>query len=176
MSLLAGLALAVIALLVYGVVGRDDRGLDNAVRQGRRPLAPGLNERLPALTEHGTTSLAAHRGAIVVLNFWASWCSPCRHEAPVLEAAQQRLARARLGTVLGASYADAASDARAFIAANHLTFPSVKDPDTRLAQRFGTHSLPETFVLDRARRVVAIARGEVTARFLGHAIDVAQRA
>jgi cytochrome c biogenesis protein CcmG/thiol:disulfide interchange protein DsbE len=110
----------------------------------------------------------------VVLNFWASWCTPCAAEAPLLERAQQRLVRER-ATVLGVAYRDTTPDALSFVRQHHLTYPSLRDVNGALAQAYGTSALPETFVLDRAGRVAAISRGEVTSAFLAQAIGRAER-
>ena len=163
-------------LLVYGVVhGGDNTTLDDAVKQGKLPTAPGADLKRPLLDGTGERALADLKGKVVVLNFWASWCEPCRAEAPVLQHAQQRLSQAKAGTVLGATYDDATNASRKFEREFHLTYPSVRDRGTTLAEHFGTNKLPETFVIDRQGRVVAISRGQINQGFLDHALDKALR-
>ncbi len=164
-------AALLVALLVYGVIkAGPDTSLDSAVRRNEKPVAPGAGVQLRRLSAAGTTSLASLRGKVVVLNFWASWCGPCQAEAPVLERAQQRLA-AQGGTVLGVTYKDYATDSRAFVKRNRLSFPSLRDDKLQLAPKFGTTSLPETFVIDARGRVIAVSRGQITAAFLSRALD-----
>ena len=171
----AVLGAALVALLVYGVVARhDDTSLDSAVKNGQLPAAPGSAVSLPTLDGSGSQSLASLRGKVVVLNFWASWCPPCEHEAPVLERAQKQLA-ANGGTVLGVTYKDDASSSRDFVRQHKLSYPSVRDDRLALAPKYGTTALPETFVLDKQGRIVALSRGEVNERFLANAIDRAQK-
>jgi cytochrome c biogenesis protein CcmG/thiol:disulfide interchange protein DsbE len=172
----AALAAALVGLLVYGVVQRhDDTSLDSAVKKGALPAAPGAAVALPTLDGSSQRSLAQLRGKVVVLNFWASWCGPCENEAPVLERAQRQLASDG-GTVLGVTYKDDASESRAFVRRFKVTYPSLRDDQLKLAPKYGTTKLPETFVIDRRGRVVAMSRGEVDQGFLAHAIDRAEQA
>jgi len=161
-------AAALVGLLVYGVAQRsDNRTLDQAVAKGSAPAAP--DRALPVLGAQGKRTLASYRGKPVVLNFWASWCTPCRQEAPLLEKAQQRL-RAHGGTVVGITYRDTTGDAQAFVRKFGLTYPSLRDVDGKLAESYGTRALPETFVIDRDGHIRAISRGVVSQRFLNSAL------
>jgi cytochrome c biogenesis protein CcmG, thiol:disulfide interchange protein DsbE len=128
---------------------------------------------LPELDGSAKRSLAQLRGNVVVLNFWASWCEPCRAEAPLLERAQKQLAKEG-GTVLGVTYKDDASASRDFVRQNKVTYPSLRDDKLDLAPKFGTTKLPETFVLDKDGRVVALSRGQVSEDFLKQAINEAE--
>lgn len=167
-------AAALVALFVFGLAKQgDNRSLDEAVAAGRRPVAP--DTRLPMLGSGAARSLAAYRGHVVVLNFWASWCVPCAAEALLLEHAQRQLA-ASGGTVLGVAFEDATPDSLKFVRDHGITYPSVRDPSGALAQKYGTKALPETFVVDPRGRVVAISRGEITQQaFLDRAITRAER-
>jgi cytochrome c biogenesis protein CcmG/thiol:disulfide interchange protein DsbE len=173
----AVLAAALVALLLYGVLQRgQSTSIDGAVSRGERPAAPGMDVRLPALDGGGGTSLSQLRGKVVVLNFWASWCEPCKAEAPVLEKAQKHFQRAGGGTVLGVTYKDFVDDSRAFVRSEHITYPSVRDDRLQLAPKFGTTQLPETFVLDPGGRIVALSRGQIDDKFLSRAIARAEAA
>jgi cytochrome c biogenesis protein CcmG/thiol:disulfide interchange protein DsbE len=170
-AVVAVLAAALVGLLVYGVVhGGQDTTLDDAVKAGKLPPAPGADLKRPLLDGSGERALADLKGKVVVLNFWASWCTPCRAEAPLLQRAQTKLSTTNTGTVLGATYNDATTDARGFERELKVSYPSVRDVGTDLASQYGTRALPETFVLDRRGRVVAISRGQLSQAFLDRAL------
>jgi cytochrome c biogenesis protein CcmG/thiol:disulfide interchange protein DsbE len=169
---LAGAGL--VALLIYGVSTQAaSRTLDEQVRKGDYPAAPDATRSLPELTGSGSDSLAAYRGRIVVLNFWASWCEPCQAEAPLLEHAQTAL-QSHGGTVLGVTYKDLSSDSRSFVRQFHITYPNLRDKDGAFASSYGTDQLPESFVINRQGKIVAISRGEIEQGFLTHAIALAE--
>jgi cytochrome c biogenesis protein CcmG/thiol:disulfide interchange protein DsbE len=171
---LAGACL--IGLLVYGVTAQSaSRTLDEAVAHGQRPPAPQATRTLPVLSGAANTtgSLAAYRGKVVVLNFWASWCVPCQTEAPLLERAQSRLA-ADGGTVLGVTYLDASTDSKGFVREHRITYPNLRDTTGEFAHAYGTDQLPESFVIDRGGNIVAISRGEIDQAFLNQAVKLAE--
>ena len=163
-------AVALVTLLAYGLAsGSGDTTLDDAVRRGERPPAPALE--LPMLDGGGTRSLADWRGKVVVLNVWASWCTPCRDESPLLERWHKRIVP-RGGTVLGVDTQDVDSDARAFIKEFGLTYPQLRDKEgDDIRSDWGANAYPETFVIDRQGRVAALFRGPVDDEFMRRAVE-----
>jgi cytochrome c biogenesis protein CcmG/thiol:disulfide interchange protein DsbE len=130
--------------------------------------APHVGAVAPAFTLRrldglGKVSLASFRGRPVVLNFWASWCEPCKGEAAVLERDWTRY-RGRGVVFLGVDYHDLAPDARRFVSAHALTFPMLEDGSGRVTGDYGIHQVPETYVLDRQGRIVAHLAGPITAQ------------
>jgi cytochrome c biogenesis protein CcmG, thiol:disulfide interchange protein DsbE len=158
---------AVVALLGFGLSRGASGTIDSALEDGRRPAAPDLH--LPRLGG-GEASLARWRGRVVVLNFWASWCDPCREESPVLQRFHERIRREG-GTVLGVDALDVTSDARAFVEEHGLTYPMLRDGDGERLDDFGVRGYPETFVLDRKGRVAAVRHGPVDERWLRETVD-----
>ena len=175
LPILASLAgVALVGLLVYGVTAQSaNRTIDEQVAGGGSAAAPAATRELPLLGGGGSRSLASLRGEVVVLNFWASWCEPCQLEAPLLEHAQGVLARSR-ATVLGVTYLDASPDSRSFARRFHLTYPSVRDTTGSFAHAYGTNQLPESFIVDRRGRIVAVSRGEIGESFIRRAVALAQ--
>jgi cytochrome c biogenesis protein CcmG/thiol:disulfide interchange protein DsbE len=165
----------VIGLLVYGVTAQaPNRTLDELVARGQHPAAPEAARTLPILGGHGERALAALRGHVVVLNFWASWCEPCQVEAPLLQHFQPSLER-HGATVLGVSYLDNARDSESFVRRYHLAYPNLRDNVGTFAHAYGTNQLPESFLIDRSGHIVALSRGEVEEPFLKRALALAER-
>jgi len=109
---------------------------------------------LPQLDGRGPLSLASFRGKTVVLNFFASWCDPCKREAPVLERLWQQ-DRSRNLVVLGVDANDSRGDALRFVHAHGVTYPVVSDANGRVAaSSYGIANLPVTYVLDGKGRIV----------------------
>ena len=161
------LCAALVALLLYGVLGKDtgSDSLDQAVAGGERPAAPGQGVRLPRLGAGTPLSLDDFAGKVVVLNFWASWCEPCKAESPLLERWHRRIS-SRGGTVLGVDMLDITEDAQAFIDEYGLTYPMLKDKDGNGIETFGVVQYPETFVIDPDGRITAVRRGPVDETFM----------
>lgn len=109
---------------------------------------------LERLAGDGDVSLRSFRGKAVVLNFFASWCGPCKREAPVLERLW-REDRARGLVVLGVDSNDSRGDARQFVQAHRLTYPVLFDQNGRVASdRYAVANLPSTYVLNPEGRIV----------------------
>ena len=160
---------ALVALLAYGLAQNEpDRGVDEALARGERSPAPAFE--LPKLGGGGSESLADYRGQVVVLNFWASWCRPCRAESPLLERWQRRI-RERGATVLGVDILDVTARAQAFVDEYDLTYPMLKDKDGEGLDKFGVVAYPETFVIDRQGRIAAVQRGPVDDDFMRSKVE-----
>jgi len=164
------LAVGLLALLAFGVSNQGtSSSIDSQVARDVFPEAPNAHVALPLLGERGSESLAALRGKVVVLNVWASWCDPCQAEAPLLEQAQRQLMH-RDATVLGVTYLDNSSDSEQFVRRYHLTFPVVRDVSGNFVRSFGTYAVPETFVINRQGRIVALLRSELDGRWLSQTL------
>lgn len=160
--------LALVALLAYGVASKGtDTSIDSALASGKRPVPePTTFARLDG---GGGVPLSSYKGKVVVLNFWASWCPPCREEAPLLERWQRKLER-QGATVVGVDVLDVSGDARAFIRRFGLTYPQLRDADGSNLKRFDIVGYPETIVLDRQGRIAATSRGTVDDRFFTESV------
>jgi cytochrome c biogenesis protein CcmG/thiol:disulfide interchange protein DsbE len=124
---------------------------------------------LPTQVLHGpSVDVASLNGAPALVNFWASWCTPCKEEAPTLDRLADKLrGRAR---VVGVDYNDTTSNATAFIRDHGLSYPIVRDGSGSVASDYGVTGLPTTFVLDSQGRIVRTLRGPQTASSLRDAL------
>jgi len=172
---------AFLALLAYGLAskGTDDR-IDRALEQGKAPAAPGFSLEVlepgapPAggsgaivqrALSDGKLSLSELRGAPVVLNLWASWCTPCRAESKPLEEASRQWGPRGVAYV-GLDIQDLRGDARRFLHEQGLTYPSVRDSGRGTANNYGATGIPETFFIGRRGRVVGHVVGAANAEQL----------
>ena len=153
-----GLVVLLFVLLAWSLLHDEGGNLAEAAGRGERPQAPDFT--LERLDEAGDLQLSSLRGKAVVLNVWASWCVPCKDEAPYLEEIW-RENRGRGLVVLGLDAKDFRGDAKDFISRFDLTFPVVFDGPGDTLDGYGVTGFPETFVLDREGRVVKAFVGPV---------------
>jgi cytochrome c biogenesis protein CcmG, thiol:disulfide interchange protein DsbE len=149
--------LAVVGLLTFGLLSKGSSGI------ALGEVAP--TSPLPRLEGDGNGSLADYRGRWVLVNFWASWCIPCREEAPALESFQRRHGNAGF-TVLGIDSRDLSGDGRAFVRRFGLTYPQLRDGNGDAAHDFGTTGVPENFLVDPQGKVRLLVRGPVSEEYL----------
>ena len=135
-----------------------------------RRAAPALPAQVLVGPRVTLASLRAHPAFV---NFWASWCVPCRREAGEL----QRFARLEAGraAVVGIDWSDSAAGARRFLAAHGVTYPQLVDGDDRTGARFRLVGLPTTYVLDGRGRIATTLYGPQTVATLQRALSVAER-
>jgi cytochrome c biogenesis protein CcmG/thiol:disulfide interchange protein DsbE len=156
-----GLVALLFILLAWSLLHDEGGDLAKAANRGERPSAPEFT--LERLDEDGELRLSSLRGKAVVLNVWASWCIPCKDEAPYLEQVW-RANRDRDVVVLGLDAKDFRADARRFARRYGLSFPLVYDGPGDELDGYGVTGFPETFVLDREGRVVRAFAGAVNGK------------
>ena len=144
-------AVGFVALLALGLIAKG--GPEIAV--GKE--APDAS--IERLDGEGSVSLADHRGSWVLLNFWASWCEPCRDEAPAIE----KFSRENRGdvVVIGMASNDLTSDAVDFAEEYGLTYELLHDGDGEFMDSYNVKGLPESFLIDPDGEIAAIWRGPV---------------
>lgn len=159
----AALPWILVGAAVVWLLGTWGRGGDRRVMPDGEP-APPVHVTLRG---GGELDLAAHRGEVVVLNFWASWCPPCRAEAPVLARAHERLSRDGGGRLVGL-----AMDARSLPFAERLGMTYPQALATReIAAAYRVESLPTTVIVGRDGRVAWSYVGELGEGQLTRALD-----
>jgi cytochrome c biogenesis protein CcmG/thiol:disulfide interchange protein DsbE len=177
-----------IALLAYGLELRSSSdAIDSelAKAQAATPpafdlavLQPGtlgnaLGPRLTPALRDRQVSLAELRGVPVVLNFWASWCPPCRTEAPLLQRGWLA-ARGQGVLYVGLDMQDLSDSARDFIRHFGISYLNIRDPQDPVARRWGVTGLPETFFISRTGKVVDHVIGALSREQLSRGINAAR--
>jgi len=181
------LAAGFVALLAYGVLTESrDSTIDDSLARSRPVLAPAIDlpvlrapsepaaaRRLGRSLSDGRITLGELRGAPVVLNLWASWCVPCREEAPVLERAW-RAQGPGAAVFVGLDQQDIREDALRFLGELRVTYLNVRDRSNDVARRYGATGLPETFFISRSGRIVGHVIGVVSPAQLRDGIAAAR--
>jgi peroxiredoxin len=153
----------------------------SALNVGTTVFAPATAPHVPPVTGNlaggGKLSLATYRGHVVVVNFWASWCTVCRQEAPALSAADRQFQASGVRFV-GVDVGDSAASAAAFMANFKVKYPSLSDPGAAIPLRFNrlipVSALPSTLVIAPGGGIAGRVIGAVSARSLTKLIKVAQ--
>lgn len=164
-----GLVVALLGLLVWKVARQDDPGGAAAkFERGEPTAAPVFN--LKRLDGEGKLSLASLRGKVVVVNFWAAWCEPCKEEAPRLESAWRRH-RDRGVAFVGVDTNDYSGDAKGFLERYGVTYPNVHDGNGRVLTKYGGLPIPRTFIVGRNGLLAGYIFGEASAEALEEGIE-----
>jgi DsbE subfamily thiol:disulfide oxidoreductase len=152
-------ALALVELRTQGTSAVGGFTVANYQARAEVENTPAPDFELPSLEGGEPIRLSSFRGDVVVLNFWASWCAPCRLEAPGLRRVSERY-RGEGVRFLGVDYRDDDAAARAFVEEFRLKYPSVADPSGSLADDYGLIGFPTTFIID--------PEGTIRYRFVGY--------
>jgi cytochrome c biogenesis protein CcmG/thiol:disulfide interchange protein DsbE len=166
-------AVGLVALLAYGVIARSpDKTIDDSLARDQPiaapafrlavlrhgSLGPRLEARLSPALADGRVSTSELRGTPYVLNLWASWCVPCRAEAPVL-VREWRRTRARGVLFVGIDMQDTDEDARDFMNHFGVDYLNLRDPTNKTSRRYGATGVPETWFIS--------ARGDIVNHVIG---------
>lgn len=157
-------------LLIWAVIQNDGNPGGLAVNQtlGERSVSAqeGASFELPSIDGDGMVRLSDYLGKVVLVDFWSSWCPPCRQESPALEAAYEDF-RGLGVEFVGIAIWDVESETRKFRDAFNLQYPIVSDSNGRVAVEWGVVGIPEKFFVDRDGRVVKKYAGPMTRDKLG---------
>lgn len=147
-----GLLLLIAGIFGYAVLPYLDPARGKLVgRQVPEFVLPTISGGEPG----SRIDLEAYRGQVVLLDFWASWCPPCRAQAPIMDRVAQRFEEQGV-SVIGVNTGDEPQAALAFIEQMGLTYPSVVDVDGSVSRAFGASQLPTLVVIDPEGKVVNV--------------------
>jgi cytochrome c biogenesis protein CcmG, thiol:disulfide interchange protein DsbE len=166
--ILAGvIVVGLVAGLLLAVLGRDSKS-DGSKRRGAVTAAgvaevgsPAPDFVLPALDGSSDLRLADFRGRPVIVNFWASWCNPCRDEFPLLKKALREHEADRLA-MIGVTYQDIPDDSRAFVKRMTASWPQGTDESGSVAKAYGVRGIPQTFFVRSDGTIAARVFGITT--------------
>ncbi|MDR0451694.1 MAG: TlpA family protein disulfide reductase [Treponema sp.] len=157
--------LAALALLVPCAAASDPMDLGENVRQAfRRAGLPLAREKRPVvdfslkLVDGKTVTLSALKGKVVFLNFWATWCPPCRAEMPSMEILYRRFRDQGL-ELLAVDLMENGKAVSDFLSDNKLSFPAALDSNGRVGSDYGIQAIPATFIVDRDGKIILYAAG-----------------
>jgi cytochrome c biogenesis protein CcmG, thiol:disulfide interchange protein DsbE len=163
------LVAALLGLLIWKVVQNDRTNVASSYSKGHKTKPVDFD--LKRLKSPGSLKLSSLRGKVVVVNFWASWCEPCKSEAPRFQAAYKRYGD-RVAFI-GVDTADYSADAGRFLDRYGVTYPNVRDPDRSVLGKYGGLPIPRTFVISPQWLVTGYIFGEARAEELDSAIQKA---
>ncbi|MBZ0298414.1 MAG: TlpA family protein disulfide reductase [Anaerolineae bacterium] len=165
-----GFSPASIVLLAGLVLFAAVVGMQLAARNSTQPTSGPAPDFELTTFDGGKVRLSDLRGRVVVVNFWASWCGPCRDEAPVLQNLWEQY-REQGVMLIGVDYADVESDALAFIQEFGITYPNGPDLGTRISEDYHIQGVPETFVIDQEGNVAQFVIAPIQSGQLEPTID-----
>jgi cytochrome c biogenesis protein CcmG/thiol:disulfide interchange protein DsbE len=158
--------LGILALVIAGVVVAEVVTAGGGASSRPAP-------QLPSQVLSGRqVDLASLRGKPALVNFWASWCGPCKQEAPELKRFSESLGNR--ATLVGVDWGDSADGARGFIAKSGWRYPILRDPTQKVGTEYGLNGLPTTFVLNADGNIVQTLQGPQTAAKLQQALASAE--
>jgi len=160
------IGLALVVLLIGGVVAAE------VLTAGSGSTARPAPELPSQLLSGKRVDLASLRGKPAVVNFWASWCGPCKDEAPELKRFSESLGDR--ATLVGVDWGDAEDNAREFIEKSGWSYPILRDASQKVGTEYGLNGLPTTFVLDSDGDIVETLQGPQTVETLERALSAAQ--
>jgi cytochrome c biogenesis protein CcmG/thiol:disulfide interchange protein DsbE len=166
-----------VVVLIAAVVGLGFAAMQLASQAGARPKPgqPAPNFTLPLYANYqgglgDRATLADLQGKVVVVNFWASWCIPCKDEAPALNAVAAKYA-GRDVVLLGVNYLDVETDALGFLATYSVAYANGADLQQKIAKQYRITGVPETFVIDKDGIVREVIIQPITEQKLTEMID-----
>ena len=162
------LVAALLGLLVWKVAHDPRGGIAAKFDRGEHVQASDFT--LKRLNGKGSFSLSSVRGRVVVINFWAAWCVPCKSEAPRFQSAFERY-RSQGVEFVGLDVTDYSGDARAFLSRYGVTYTNVRDQAGDVLAKYGGLPIPRTFILARSGKVSGYIYGEARSVQLDSAIQ-----